>query len=380
MNRRFLLVALAALILASLACQVSGLVAPTATAEPSTAAPPTQSVVTVDLVSQQDLLIGLYDRVSPGVVSIQVAGTSSASLGSGWVYDLEGHIVTNQHVVAEAQQVEVDFPTGYKAYGTVVGTDPNSDLAVIRVDVPAEQLHPLTLGDSDTLRVGQTVIAIGNPFGLSGTMTTGIVSALGRSLPSNSQAPSGGFFSAGDIIQTDASLNPGNSGGPLLNLNGEVIGVNQAIRTDGYTQSGDPVNSGIGFAISVNIVKRVIPQIIATGRFDYPYLGLSAIDDLPLDVIAALNLENMTGAYVTQLVPGGPCAQAGLRAGSQATDITGLYAGGDLIIAVDGEAVLRFDDLIRYLVLNKAPGETVTLTILRGAERSEIEVVLGSRP
>jgi 2-alkenal reductase len=298
------------------------------------------------------------------------------------VYDADGHIVTNYHVVAGAAKVEVDFSSGYKTYGTVIGIDLDSDLAVIKVDAPAEELHPLTLGDSDQLKVGQMVIAIGNPFGLSGTMTTGIISALGRTLESAHTTPDGYFFYAGDIIQTDAALNPGNSGGPLFNLNGEVIGINRAIQTTNYTLTGDPVNSGIGFAISINIIKRVVPVLIKEGNYDYPYLGISCLDDkyFSLDVIEALGLKSYTGAYVLSVVSGGPADQAGLHAGDRASSIQGLKAGGDLITAIDGQPVRLFDDLMRYLFNHKSPGDTVTLTILRGDQQLDLIITLDKRP
>lgn len=365
-----------------LACQATSRLVPPSPSLPAaaTANPPAPlGGEAMDLTSQEEVLTAIYERVSPGVVAIR----TNSGQGSGWVYDTAGHIVTNEHVVKGESQVEVDFPSGYKAYGKVIGTDAYSDLAVIKVDVPASELTPLPLGDSDTLKVGQIVIAIGNPFGLNGTMTSGIISALGRSLPGGTAAPGGGFFASGDIIQTDAALNPGNSGGPLLNLRGEVIGVNSAIRTTNFIGSGEPINSGIGFAISVNTVKRIVPELIAKGKFDYPYLGISAVDDLPLHAIEALGLPRTTGAYVTSVVPGGPAEKAGLRAGTQALNSnfpTTLRAGGDLIIAVDGREILLFDDLLKYLLLNKKPGDTVVLTVLRGNEQLDVEVVLGKRP
>jgi 2-alkenal reductase len=376
-------IVLSILILAALACQVPG-TAPVAPAAPNLP-PPTQVVnqapapVTIDTAGQQDVLVSLYERVLPGIVSLQVAGSQGGSLGSGFVYDDQGHILTNYHVVEGAQQLEVDFTSGYKIYGTVIGTDLDSDLAVVKVNAPASELHPLPLGDSSSLKVGQTVIAIGNPFGLSGTMTTGIISALGRTLDSQREAPGGSFFTAGDIIQTDAAINPGNSGGPLFNLNGEVIAVNRAIRTTNFTENGEPVNSGIGFAIAINIVKRVVPVLIAEGRYDYPYLGISSIDELNLPQIEALGLQSFTGAYVTSVTPNGPADQAGIRAGGQTTS-EGLNAGGDLIIAIDGQSIKSFDDLLRYLINNKSPGESVTLTVLRGEEQLDVPVTLGERP
>lgn len=374
-------IVLSVLVLAALACQVSG----TAPAAPDLP-PPTPVVqevqvpINIDTVGQQEALVSLYERVLPGIVSLQVAGDQGGSLGSGFVYDDQGHIITNYHVVQGAKQVEVDFTSGYKIYGTVIGTDLDSDLAVVKVNAPASELYPVSLGDSNLLKVGQTVIAIGNPFGLSGTMTTGIISALGRTLDSQRDAPSGGFFTAGDIIQTDAAINPGNSGGPLFNLNGEVIGINRAIRTTNFTETGEPVNSGIGFAIAINIVKRVVPALVAEGKYDYPYLGISSLNELSLPQIEALGLKSFTGAYVTSVTPNGPADKAGIRAGAQSTSSLGLNAGGDLIIAIDGQTILRFDDLLRYLINTKSPGETVVLTVLRGEEQVDVPVNLGKRP
>lgn len=382
-----LMVALAALVLASLACQTlqPGAVPLPVSTVPSlptlVQATPAPIVVSSQSLSQQETLTSLYQNVTPGIVSIQVATAEGGSLGSGFVYDDQGHIITNFHVVENQQKIEVDFPSGFKAYGKLVGTDLDSDLAVIQVEAPASELHPLVLGDSNQLQVGQSVVAIGNPFGLNGTMTLGIVSALGRSLPSNRESPGGGFFSAGDLIQTDASINPGNSGGPLFNLNGEVIGINRAIRTDASNTSGEPVNSGIGFSIAINIVKRVVPEIIQNGKYDYPYMGVGSASDLTLDEIKALGLTNYTGAYVTSVSPGGPAEKAGLVAGTQDLGLgAGLLGGGDLIIGMDGQPIKTFDELIRYLINNKAPGETLLLTIIRDGQQLELPLVLTKRP
>lgn len=380
-----LLVPVIALMLASLACQ---------TLVPSQQRPltsqqatgtPAPAIIPVLASSQgsdemQNRLTTLYKNVIPGIVSIQVLTAAGSSLGTGIVYDTQGHIITNQHVVDGQQKIEVDFTSGYKTYARLVGTDLDSDLAVIQVDAPASELHALPLGDSSKLEVGQTVIAIGNPFGLDGSMTTGIISALGRTLPSNRSAGGGTFFSAGDQIQTDAAINPGNSGGPLFNLNGEVIGINRAIRTDASTASGEPVNSGIGFAIAINIVKRVTPQIIKTGKFDYPYMGVGSVDSLSLDEIDALGLKQLTGAYVTSVVPGGPGDKAGLLAGTKDIGLSGLLGGGDLIIAVDGHPVKVFNDLLSYLINFRSPGDTIALTVLRGDQKLDVKLALEKRP
>jgi len=375
------------MILATLACQSPTLATPELTTTDPTIetasadAPLTDVPVSVNPAGQE-ALVTLFEKVSPGTVAIFTA----TGQGSGFVYDNQGHIVTNFHVVSQTEDkpvdvVEVRFPSGYMVYGSVIGIDLDSDIAVVKVEAPAEELKPLPLGDSSQLKVGQTVVAIGNPFGLENTMTVGVVSALGRTLDSQHAATSSGvFFSAGDIIQTDAAINPGNSGGPLFNILGEVIGINRAIRTTSYTDTGEPLNSGIGFAISINIVKRVVPVLIETGKYDYPYLGISSSSSLNLAAVEALGLSQYTGAYITSVVKGGPADQAGIKAGTTPTNYPTLLAGGDLIIAIDGREVRVFDDLLAYLVSNKGPGDTVVLTVLRGDEKLDIPVTLGSRP
>lgn len=342
---------------------------------------PTESpnLLIPDLVNQEEVLVVLYQKASPGVVSIQVTSELGVGQGSGFVVDKEGHIVTNYHVIEGSETVEVDFPSGIKVYGEVIGTDLDSDLAVIKVDVSEEDLFPLPIGNSDQMLVGQSVVAIGNPYGLSGTMTVGIISARGRVLDSMRQTGEGIYFTAGDLIQTDANINPGNSGGPLLNLNGEVIGVNRAIQTSGITLSGDAANTGIGFAVSSNIVRRVLPSLISKGYYDYPFLGLSSLNSLSLTYQEVLGLQQSTGAYITSIVKGGPSDKAGLIAGQTPTEIAGLYSGGDLIIAADGRPVNEFSDLLGYLILNKAPGETIELTILRDGKEMNITLTLGKR-
>jgi 2-alkenal reductase len=277
--------------------------------------------------------------------------------------------------------VEVDFASGYQAYGTVIGSDTDADIAVIKVNAPADQLHPLAIGDSRKLQVGQTVVAIGNPFGLNGTMTVGIVSALGRTQFAHASAE-GGFFSNADIIQTDAAINPGNSGGPLFNLNGEVVGVNQSIRTENVDPTtGNALNSGVGFSISINLVRRVANGLIQNGTYEYPYMGVSSPrDDLSLAEIEALGLSTYTGAYVTSVTPGSPAERAGIIAGDQPTSIPELNAGGDIIIAIDGLPVETFDDLLSYLLSNKSPGDTIVLTVLRAGQSMDITLTLDKRP
>jgi len=375
--KRFL-TATAVLGMAALACQTPSLTQMPALPSISTLLPPevTAPVPAGNPSAEQDVLISLYERAILGTVAI----LTEQGQGSGFVFDTQGHVVTNFHVVEGSRKVEVDFISGYKTYGNVIGTDLDSDLAVVRVDAPAEELHPVSLGDSESLKVGQTVVAIGNPFGLDGTMTVGIVSALGRTLDSIHETADGTFFTAGDIIQTDAAINPGNSGGPLFNLNGEVIGVNRAIRTFTSSETGDAVNSGVGFAVSANVVGRVVPVLITQGKYDYPYLGISSRDDLSLDIINLLGLKSFTGAYVADTVSGGPADEAGIRAGTEATAIPNLFAGGDLITAVDGQPVRRFDDLLSYLITNKGPGDVIVLTVMRGDEILDISLTLGKRP
>jgi S1-C subfamily serine protease len=380
------LIVISLLMVATLACQVTGL---PALPQPQTQSQPTPVLqvnatppvlpTPIDPAEAGNTLVALYQQVLPGVVAIQ----TTQSEGSGFVFDSDGHIVTNQHVVEGTSQVEVAFASGFRAYGTVIGTDVDADIAVIKVDAPADQLHPLALGDSSTLRVGEPVVAIGNPFGLSGTMTLGIVSGLGRTQPAHADPDGGGFFSTADIIQTDAAINPGNSGGPLFNMRGEVVGVNQSIRTGSFNDlTGNAVNSGVGFSISINLVKRIVPYLIRDGRYEYPYLGISSLSrDLSLAEIEALGLTTFTGAYVSSVVPGGPADQAGIRGGSIPTSGgEALRAGGDVILAIDGRPVATFDDLLGYLTTNKSPGETVVLTILRDGQTMDVTVTLGVRP
>jgi S1-C subfamily serine protease len=370
------LVAISILMISMLACQLTGLTPlsqPTQDPQVQTAPP----ILTNpdDTLLEDGSLSSLYELVLPGVVSI---GTDLGQ-GSGFIFDSQGHVVTNHHVVQGSSTVEVAFSSGFKAYGTVIGSDADADIAVIKVDAPAEQIHPLAIGDSSSLQVGQSVVAIGNPFGLNGTMTLGIISGLGRTQPAH-ESPGGGFFSTADVIQTDAAINPGNSGGPLFNLNGEVVGVNQSIRTTNVdATTGNAVNSGVGFSVSINLVKRVVPGLIRDGKYEYPYLGLSS-SELGLAEMEALGVNTYTGAYVISVVPGGPADEAGIRAGETTTSVPGLNAGGDLITAMDGQPIASFDELLSFLVTNKSPGDTVVLTVLRDGQPVDITVTLGTRP
>lgn len=332
-------------------------------------------------LSSDQVLTTLYEQVNPGVVAIITTTATGMGSGSGFVFDKAGHILTNFHVVEGATEVEVNFPNGQKVLGEVLATDPDSDVAVVKVSVSEDSLLPLRLGDSDKLKVGQMVVAIGNPFRLSNTMTLGIVSAKGRVLDSIRTTADQGSYSAGDLIQTDASINPGNSGGPLLNLNGEVVGINRAIQTTGTTLQGEAVNTGIGFAVSINIVKRVVPYLIQNGSYDYPFMGISSSrEDLTLAEWQELGFTRTSGSYVMTVTAGGPAALAGIKGGTNPTNIQGLYSGGDLIIAVDGRPVQVYGDVISYIFLNKSPGDKIVLSVIRNGTQQEVTLTLGKRP
>ncbi len=327
--------------------------------------------ITTDLEAD---LIALYERVNPSVVHIFIYDEvdNLIGTGTGFLYDNEGHIVTNNHVVSGAARLEVAFPSGERRAAETVGTDVDSDLGVIRVaDMPAG-VQPLILGDSDNVRVGQFVVAIGNPFAEAGSLSLGIVSGLGRTLTSDRIAEGGGRYSLPQVIQTDAAINPGNSGGPLLNLAGEVVGVNSAISTSTGT------NSGVGFSIPVNAVRRIIPALIADGAYQYTYMGvrMSALD---LATQAALGLPQVTGAYVTDVTSDSPAAAAGLRP-SGVTNLNELLPGGDLIIAADGRPIGNPDELISFLVFNTEVGQTITLTLIRDGQQLDVPLTLGQRP
>ncbi|MCA9899137.1 MAG: trypsin-like peptidase domain-containing protein [Ardenticatenaceae bacterium] len=312
----------------------------------------------------------------------QLETVPQQSQGSGFVYDKEGHIITNNHVVADATHITVIFADDTEAEAEVVGTDPGSDLAVIQVEVAADRLHPVTIGNSSDLQVGQLVATIGNPFGLSGSMSTGVISGLDRSLPSGASAPGGGNFTIPEIIQTDAAINPGNSGGPLLNLDGEVIGINTAIQTNGTTAFGTPTFGGIGYVVPSNILTQVVPQLIENGGISYPWLGISGttLDD---DLARAMDLSiEQNGVLVYQVLEGGPAAEAGLKGSEDEVQINGLNAivGGDIITKMNDQVINDFNDLLTYIVRQTSVGQTVTLEIIRDGETQTLEVTLQARP
>jgi S1-C subfamily serine protease len=321
-------------------------------------------------ISLQDALVGVYARANPSVVHIfvfdQIDETSlPLGSGSGFVYDADGHIVTNNHVVADGERFEVTFSDGVRRSAELVGADVDSDLGVIKVEDLPDDVQPVPLGDSKTLQVGQFVVAIGNPFGEAGSMSIGVISGLERTLESQRIAEGGGRYSLPDVVQTDAAINPGNSGGPLLNLEGQVIGVNSAISTRTGT------NSGVGFSIPVNAVKQVVPKLIADGEYVYPYMGIRMLS-LDLDLQEQLSLPQTKGAYVTEVTASSPAENAGL--------VGENGPGGDLIVSVDGQSVLTSDDLIAYLVFETQVGQTIELTVLRDGEEVAISLLLGARP
>lgn len=345
----------------------------------------THAPVTAQLgqLSETDRLYAdIYQKVSPSVVAINVVSRQPGTgffgqdneviaSGSGFVIDTQGHIVTNNHVVEGATRIEVNFFDGTIVRGEIVGTDPDSDLAVIQVELPEDQLHPVTFGDSDTLLIGEGVLAIGSPFGQKWTLTSGIVSALDRTIRGLTN------FSIGGVIQTDASINPGNSGGPLLNLDGHVIGVNSQIMSDSRS------SSGVGFAIPSNLVQRVAQELIDNGYINYSYLGISG-GDVNLAIIEAFDLSNnQRGVVVGDVSSGSPAARAGLHS---AGDVQGEGENAapsslDIITAIDGQPLDGIADLIAYLAKNTKPGQSVTLSVLRdGQEQLELEAKLTPRP
>lgn len=338
------------------------------------------------------VLSSIYSQVNPSVVNVTVLssgrnaipesvlpedfdpdGLLPYSSGSGFIWDTEGHIVTNNHVVANADEVQITFSDGTVAVAEVIGTDADSDLAVLKIDPLGYDLVPVRRGRLEDVYVGMRVAAIGNPFRLEGTLTSGIVSAIGRSIPAR------GNFSIPDSIQTDAAINPGNSGGPLLNEQGEVIGVNAQIRSEAGT------NSGVGFAIPINIVERVVPAIITDGEYLHSYMGVSGGTFSPVCADDLGVPHELRGAVVSQVLPNSPAEDAGLRAGNRASgthypSICPLQSGGDIILAIDDQPVTKFDDVLSYLQRYTSPGDTVTLTLWRNGENVQVDLTLGARP
>ena len=332
---------------------------------------PTPTTQAIGEVSHpNDIFTTVYNEASPSVVAISVVGEQGGGAGSGFVIDFDGHIVTNAHVVENSTEIIVNFFDGTITRAELIGIDTASDLAVIKVDLPSEQLDPIPFGNSDDLVIGQTVLAIGSPFGQRWTLTSGIVSALDRTIQGLTQ------FSIGGVIQTDASINPGNSGGPLINLNGEVVGVNSQI----ISQSRS--NAGVGFAIPANLTQRTVDQLIENGEVNYSYIGISG-GNVTLNIIELLDLpNNYRGIVVSDIVEEGPAAETELQemAETRTNDGDLVDIRADIIIAIDGTLVTGMNDLITYLARNTQPNQEVTLTVLRnGSEEIEIPLTLGSR-
>ncbi len=343
------------------------------------------------VVALETSLQEIYKRVNPSVVNIQVMikeeqfqgffapknedESFSYANGSGFIWDEEGHIVTNSHVVADVDRIIVTFADGHTVDAELVGEDTDSDLAVIKVDVPQVLLRPIEVRDSTDVEVGEMAIAIGNPFGLEGTMTVGFISALGRSIPVFSQKLDA-YYSIPDIIQSDAPINPGNSGGVLVDNQGRLIGVTSAI------QSPVRASAGIGFSVPSAIVKQVIPVLIDQGMFEHPWLGVSGTTLTP-DIARKMGLDlTVRGALVIEVISDGPSDKAGLMGSGREVSIDGQdrRIGGDVIIAFDGRPVEKFEDIVAYLARYTNVGDTVTLTILRDGEEQTIDVELGLRP
>jgi S1-C subfamily serine protease len=355
----------------------------------TTAAPMTAPVSSKSDGESTNVVNQIYKADGNGVAFIesQIPATETSTLspfgepesegggtatGSGFVIDGEGHILTNNHVIEGASKIEVKLGSSDTQYtAEVVGADPASDLALLKVDAPASELHPLTLGDSAQMEVGDPVVAIGNPFGLDRTVTSGIVSALQRQI----QAPNG--FSISNVIQTDAAINPGNSGGPLINSEGEVIGINSQIETGGSGSSG---NVGIGFAIPINTARAEIHQLETKGEVEHAYLGIEGGTITP-SLAKALNLPVSEGVIVQSVVKGGPADKAGVEGGNTSATIEGAQVslGGDVITEVNGKKVAGMDEVVN--IINAAePGEEVELTILRDGQTKHATVTLGKRP
>jgi len=332
----------------------------------------------IETLQEEVRISGLPDD-TPNIGFIEIYNTTRNSVvlietdigsGSGWVYDTDGHIITNNHVVEDTSWIQVTFQSGTIIQATLVGRDPYSDMAVIRINHLGEPLLPLEIGVSKNLLVGETVIAIGNPFGLDNTMTAGIVSATGRQMSTINN------YAIVDVIQTDAAINPGNSGGPLFNLRGKVVGMNTAI----ISNTND--FSGIGFAIPSDTIQREVMALIENGSYEHPWIGISGLDLAP-QFASAMGLVNTTkGTLVVNLIEGGPADLAGILSSTDTVNIGGFTysVGGDVIIGIDGVIMETFYELQVYLTRNTKPGDTVTMNVIRDGEVIEVPFTLGSRP
>ncbi|MBX7235770.1 MAG: trypsin-like peptidase domain-containing protein [Caldilineales bacterium] len=415
MNRKWLIAFASLLVVALLSVAALGTVlaasrqqvAPTPVPQP---APVLDANAVASAAALEGALTAIYDAVNPSVVHIQVTQKMDTNgmqdlpqgfpglpqlpfglpqvpddqtpnmpqyghaLGSGFVWDKQGHIITNNHVVAGAEKIDIIFADGASFRGKVVGADPDSDLAVVKIEAPAAQLQPVSLAASDKVRVGQLAVAIGNPFGLENTMTVGFVSALGRTLPADET--SGRSYSIPDIIQTDAAINPGNSGGVLVDRQGQVIGVTAAI------ESPVRANAGIGFVIPSAIVAKVVPELIKDGQFDHTWLGISGAALTP-DMADGMNLKTgQRGALVIDVTPDSPADKAGLRGSDRPLTIDGeeVRVGGDVITAIDGQPINDIEDVIAYLASSTQVGQKITATVLRNGKEMDVEIILAARP
>ena len=318
-------------------------------------------------------LIEIFEKSEPGVVRVNVQRGETedvrGGVGSGFVFDKKGHIITNAHVVKDANKVIVTFLDGRSYNADIIGVDDYTDIAIIKVNADLALLHPLSIGDSSNLKVGEKIAAIGNPFGLSGSMTSGIVSQLGRLLPS------GSGYSIPDVIQTDAAINPGNSGGPLLNMRGEIVGINTAI------QSTSGEFTGVGFSIPSQTVAKIVPILIEDGEYKHPWIGISGRDIDP-DMANVLNLKDAIGFLVITVVEDSPAFNAGLIGSDKTINVEGVNypMGGDIILAVDGIEVRKIDDILIHLQRAKSVGDEMVLEILRDGRTTNVTITLDERP
>jgi len=325
------------------------------------------------LYSKKLSLIEIFEKSEAGVVRVNVQRSEASEVvggvGSGFVFDKKGHIITNAHVVKDAKKVIVTFLDGRSYNAEIIGTDEYTDIAIIKVNADLTLLHPLTIGDSSNLKVGEQIAAIGNPFGLSGSMTSGIVSQLGRLLPS------GAGYSIPDVIQTDAAINPGNSGGPLLNMRGEIVGINTAI------QSATGEFTGVGFSVPSQTVAKIVPTLIEKGKYEHPWIGIAGRDIDP-DMAKVLELKDAVGFLIITVVEDSPASKAGLIGSNKTIEVEGVNypLGGDIILSVDGIEVRKIDDILIYLQRAKSVGDDMDLEILRDGRTTTVTITLQERP
>ena len=328
---------------------------------------------TTSIYSKDLSLIEIFEKSEPGVVRVNIQRDEVADggngVGSGFVFDKKGHVITNAHVIDNAKRIIVTFLDGRSYNAELIGADEYTDIAVIKVNADLSLLRPLSIGDSSNLKVGEPIAAIGNPFGLSGSMTSGIVSQLGRLLPSEVG------YSIPDVIQTDAAINPGNSGGPLLNMRGEVVGINTAI------QSATGEFTGVGFAVPSQTVAKIVPTLIETGEYNHPWIGISGRDIVP-DLAKVLGLKDAVGFLVITVVEDSPASKAGLIGSETTVEVDGVryLTGGDIILSVDGIEVRQIDDILIHLQRAKSVGDEMILEILRDGRTTNITITLQERP